>query len=86
MFERYVEIAGRTIFLGRYEASRFGSPFIEAGHLLPGLLREDEALACRFFRSPAAVESIREQIEGQTAPGQKSSTSVDLQTPPPIRF
>jgi ATP-dependent Clp protease ATP-binding subunit ClpA len=78
MFERYTEKARRTIFFGRYEASQFGSPFIETEHLLLGLLREDKALANRFLHSHAAVESIRKQIEGRTAPGEKVSTSVDL--------
>jgi len=78
MFERYTEKARRTIFFGRYEASQFGSPYIETEHLLLGLLREDKALANRFLRSHAAVESIRKQIEGHTAPGEKVSTSVDL--------
>jgi ATP-dependent Clp protease ATP-binding subunit ClpA len=78
MFERYTETARRTIFFGRYEASQFGSPYIEPEHLLLGLLREDRALANRFLRSHAAVESIRKQIEGHTAPREKMSTSVDL--------
>ena len=76
MFERYTEKARRTIFVARYEASQFGSPYIEAEHLLLGLLREDKSLANRFLRSPA--ESIREQIERHTAPGEKVPTSVDL--------
>ena len=78
MFERYTERARRIIFFGRYEASQFGSPYIETEHLLLGLLREDKALANRFLRSNATVESIRKQIEGHTAPGEKVSTSVDL--------
>ncbi len=78
MFERYSEKARRTIFFARYEASLFGSPYIETEHLLLGLLREDKALANRFLRSHAAVESIRKQIEGHTAPGEKVPTSVDL--------
>src|SRR5206468_1213666 len=57
---------------------QFGSPYIEAEHLLLGLLREERALATRFFPSQAAVESIRKQIEAHTAPGEKVSTSVDL--------
>ena len=76
MFERYTEKARRTIFVARYEASQFGSPYIEAEHLLLGLLREDKSLANRFFRSDA--ESIREQIERHTAPGKQVPTSVDL--------
>src|SRR5882762_8202466 len=78
MFERYTEKARRVIFFARYEASQFGSPYIETEHFLLGLLREDKALANRFLRSHAAVESIRRQIERHTAPGEKVSTSVDL--------
>ena len=65
MFERYTEKARRVIFFARYEASQFGSPYIETEHLLLGLLREDKALANRFLRSHAAVESIRKQIEDE---------------------
>jgi len=43
MFERYTEKAGRVIFFARYEASRFGSPYIETEHMLLRLLREDKA-------------------------------------------
>ena len=64
MFERYTEKARRVIFFARYEASQFGSPYIETEHLLLGLLREDKALTNRFLRSHASVESIRKQIEG----------------------
>ena len=46
MFERYTEKARRVIFFARYEASQFGSPYIETEHLLLGLLREDKALSC----------------------------------------
>jgi ATP-dependent Clp protease ATP-binding subunit ClpC len=78
MFERYTEKARRVIFFARYEASQFGSPYIETEHLLLGLLREDKQLANRFLRSHAAVDSIRKQIEGHTTAREKVSTSVDL--------
>lgn len=78
MFERYTEKARRTIFLARYEASQFGSPYIETEHLLLGILREDKALAYAFLPSRDTVESIRKQIEEQTVIREKSSTSVDL--------
>jgi Clp amino terminal domain, pathogenicity island component len=78
MFERYTEKARRTIFFARYEASQFGSLYIEAEHLLLGLLREDKALANRFLRSHAAGESIRKEIERHTPAGEKVPTSVDL--------
>ena len=78
MFERYTEKARRVIFFARYEASQFGSPYIETEHLLLGLLREDKALTNRFLRSHASIESIRKQIEGRTTVREKVSTSVDL--------
>ena len=78
MFERYTEKARRVIFFARYEASQFGSPYIESEHLLLGLLREDKALTNRFLRSHSSVESIRKQIEGHTTVREKVSTSVDL--------
>jgi hypothetical protein len=55
MFERYTEKARRVVFFARYEASQFGSPYIETEHLLLGLLREDKALTQRFLGSHASV-------------------------------
>ena len=37
MFERYTEKARRVIFFARYEASQFGSPYIETEQYLIGL-------------------------------------------------
>jgi hypothetical protein len=78
MFERYTEKARRTIFFARYEASNFGSPYIETEHLLLGLLREDKSLTNRFLHSYSSVESIRRQIEEHTTSREKIPTSVDL--------
>jgi hypothetical protein len=78
MFERYTEKGRRVIFYARYEASQFGSPYIETEHLLLGLLREDKALTNRFLRSHEPLESIRKQIEEHTTIREKVSTSVDL--------
>ncbi len=78
MFERYTEKARRVIFFARYEASQFGSPYIETEHILLGLLREDKALTNRFLRSHASIEAIRKQVETRTPIREKVSTSVDL--------
>jgi bifunctional UDP-N-acetylglucosamine pyrophosphorylase/glucosamine-1-phosphate N-acetyltransferase len=78
MFERYTEKARRVIFFARYEASEFGSPYIETEHLLLGLLREDKPLAVRFLRSDAPLESIVKQIEEHTVIREKVPTSADL--------
>jgi len=77
MFERYTEVARRVIFFARYEASVFGSPYIETEHLLLGLLREDRSLRNRL---PAgAADEIRKRIEERVPqPIKPSATSVDL--------
>lgn len=64
MFERYTEKARRVIFFARYEASQFGSPYIETEHLLLGLLREDKRLMEEFM-VPRAQKTIREEVEGK---------------------
>jgi len=78
MFERYTEKARRVVFFARYEASQFGSPYIETEHLLLGLLREDKALTNRLLQQQSTVEDIRKEIEEHTLIREKVSTSVDL--------
>ncbi len=78
MFERYTEKARRVIFFARYEASQYGSPYIETEHLLLGLMREDKALANRFLRSHGSIESIRKEIEQRITIRERISTSVEV--------
>ena len=78
MFERYTEKARRVIFFARYEASQYGSAFIETEHLLLGLMREDKALANRFLRSHGSIESIRKEIESRITIRERISTSVEV--------
>ena len=78
MFERYTEKARRVIFFARYEASQYGSPFIETEHLLLGLIREDKALANRFLRQQGSIESIRKEIEARITIRERISTSVEV--------
>jgi hypothetical protein len=79
VFERYTEKARRVIFFARYEASEFGSPFIESEHLLLGFLREGKALSARVLSAPSfALDNIRKEIEKHTTVGKKIPTSVDL--------
>src|SRR6266403_5342251 len=78
MFERYTERARRMIFFARYEASQYGSPYIETEHLLLGLLREDPVL-CRQFLGPTSVAAeIRTAIEGRITRRERISTSVEM--------
>ncbi|HKM90294.1 MAG TPA: ATP-dependent Clp protease ATP-binding subunit [Candidatus Acidoferrales bacterium] len=78
MFERYTEKARRVIFFARYEATQYGSPYIETEHLLLGLLREDKAMANRFLRTHGSIESIRKEIEQRITIRERISTSVDV--------
>jgi ATP-dependent Clp protease ATP-binding subunit ClpC len=78
MFEKYTEKARRSIFFARYEASQFGSPYIETEHLLLGLLREDKALSNRFLKSHSALASIREDIERHSVIRESIPASADL--------
>ena len=79
MFERYTEKARRVIFFSRYEASQFGSPYIESEHLLLGLLRESKAISSKLaLSSSLTVDNIRKDIERHTPVREGLSTSVDL--------
>lgn len=78
MFEKYTEKARRVIFFARYEASQFGSPYIEAEHLLLGLLREDTALVGRLSQSGLSPEALRKRIEEESPPRERISTSIDM--------
>src|SRR5215831_13764433 len=83
MFERYTEKARRVIFFSRYEASQFGSPSIDAEHIMLGLLREDRWLVAHFFTEPAAAaESIRKEVELRMPLREKVRASVDLPLSP----
>ncbi|MFZ0520579.1 MAG: SgcJ/EcaC family oxidoreductase [Candidatus Acidiferrales bacterium] len=78
MFERYTEKARRVIFYARYEASQYGSPYIESEHILLGLLREDGATVLRFLRPVCTAAEIRVQIESQISVRERISTSVEV--------
>lgn len=78
MFQRYTEKARRVIFFARFEASQYGSPYIETEHLLLGLLREDPSLVKRFLGGVEAKNAIRAEIEKHTPPRERISTSVEM--------
>ncbi len=78
MFERYTEAARRSVFFARYEASQFGSKYIEAEHLLLGLLRESADVYRPLFQSPDAPEAIRKEYDERLPRLPAVSTSVDL--------
>ena len=69
MFERYTENARRAFNFAREEAVQYGSPSIESGHLLLGMLRENDALATRIAGETGSVKSLREEIEAKISVG-----------------
>lgn len=78
MFERYTEKARRVIFFARYEASRYGSTYIDTEHLLLGLLREDGALMTRVLGTRGNASEIRREIEKGITVRERISTSVEV--------
>jgi hypothetical protein len=77
MFERYTEKARRVVFFARYEASLYGSPYIETEHLLLGLMRELKWLTTHLLPGGSS-ESIRAEITGSTSHRKSTPTSIDL--------
>jgi hypothetical protein len=73
MFERYTESARRVIFFARYEASIYGSPYIETEHVLLGLLRQSPDLEPHLSR-----DSIRQEIEAHITKRERISTSIEV--------
>src|SRR5258708_7206445 len=74
MFDRYTDLARRTIFFARYEASVYGLDHITTEILLLGVLREDKMLAAKL-----PLETARKHIESRTPrPAESISTSADL--------
>jgi hypothetical protein len=78
MFELFTENARRVIFVARYEASQYGSPYIETEHMLLGLLREDQALIGRFLGPTDVAAAIRTEIERQITSRERISPSVEV--------
>jgi Clp amino terminal domain, pathogenicity island component len=75
MFERYTEQSRRAIFFARYEASPYGSPYIDTEHLLLGLLREMGSYA-----KVAVLDGAwyRAEIEKRIVVRERISTSVEV--------
>jgi hypothetical protein len=78
MFERYTEKARRVIFFARFEASQYGSPYIESEHLLLGLLRTDLGLLKTFLGSHDIEMEIRAEIEKHIERRERISTAIEV--------
>src|SRR5260370_2663636 len=78
MFERYTEKARRVIFFARYDASQYGSCYINTEHLLLGLMREDFPLLSNMMGSGISAQAIQQEIEEQIQPGERFSTAAEV--------
>ena len=74
MFERYTEKARRAIFFARREAAEAGSPSIETGDLLLGILRETPVLPELL----GAIAVIRTEISASRPPGARIALSAEI--------
>ena len=77
MFERYTERARRVVFFARYEASMYGSSYIETEHFLLGLLREDPKVA-KLLPEMKLLDEVRQEIEQHIERHERISTSVEV--------
>lgn len=77
MFERYTEKARRSVFFARYEASQFGSEYIQTEHLLLGILRDDKELV-RQVLPKVDFESARLHVQKRSEHGKVFPISVEL--------
>jgi ketosteroid isomerase-like protein len=78
MFQHYTEKARRVIFYARYEASQYGSPYIDTEHILLGLLREDPPLMHGAFGPVDLATKIRAEFEKVVKRGNRISLSVEV--------
>jgi hypothetical protein len=77
MWQRFTERARRVVFFAQEEATRFGRNKVDTGHLLLGLVRENDNVAARILerRLGISLSSIRQETEkqltrGDAVPGQ----------------
>jgi 2-C-methyl-D-erythritol 2,4-cyclodiphosphate synthase len=75
MFDRYTEKARRVIFYARYEASLYGSPYIESFHLLLGLARED---AIMFRKLDIPADTLRRAYQSLFIARPRVSMSIEV--------
>lgn len=78
MFERFNEKARRAIFFARFEASQYGSSYIESEYLLLGVAREDASLMRQLVPKRFSAMRLREAVDRKTERKQRIPTSVEI--------
>ena len=70
MWQRFTERARKVVFYAQEEAGKLGENYVSTEHLLLGLVRENDSVACRILdQLGVSLGHIRSEIERQVARG-----------------
>ncbi|MBD3246272.1 MAG: AAA domain-containing protein [Candidatus Omnitrophica bacterium] len=79
MFNRFTERARKVLVLAKEEARRFNHDYIGTEHILLGLIREGEGVACAVLQNLGVdLERLRMELEKLISPGSVSSVLGDV--------
>ncbi|MEI8348576.1 MAG: ATP-dependent Clp protease ATP-binding subunit [Candidatus Omnitrophota bacterium] len=79
MFNRFTERARKVLVLAKEEARRFNHDYIGTEHILLGLMREGEGVACAVLQNLGIdLERLRMEIEKLISPGSSASVLGDI--------
>ena len=82
MWQRFTERARKVIFYAQEEAGRLGENYVSTEHLLLGLVRENDSMACRVLdHLGVSLDRVRSEIERQIAHGE-GRLGQDMQPTP----
>jgi len=71
MWQRFTERARRVVYFAQEEAARLGETFVSTEHLLLGLVREKDSVACRLLEMMGvSLSRIRSEVERQVPRGE----------------
>ncbi|HVT12707.1 MAG TPA: Clp protease N-terminal domain-containing protein [Fimbriimonadaceae bacterium] len=70
MWQQFTERARKTVFYAQTEAQRFGEGYVSTEHLLLGVLRESDNVACRCLQELGIQPArVRQAVEKQLPRG-----------------
>ncbi|MCK9573716.1 MAG: ATP-dependent Clp protease ATP-binding subunit [Candidatus Omnitrophica bacterium] len=79
MFNRFTERARKVLVLAKEEARRFNHDYIGTEHILLGLIREGEGVACAVLQNLGVdLERLRIEIEKLISPGSSASVLGEI--------
>src|SRR3989338_7950703 len=79
MFNRFTERARKVLVLAKEEARRFNHDYIGTEHILLGLIREGEGVACAVLQNLGVdLERLRIEIEKLVSAGSTAQVLGDI--------